>query len=80
MGRIVASKLEKNARTTESGLVYLEVVAGKGKQPNHASVVRVNYVASLENGNTFDYCLPTDKPVNIPLETMIPGLREGLRK
>ena len=40
--------------TTESGLMYVDVVEGTGPQPNAGDVVFAEYTGWLENGTMFD--------------------------
>ncbi len=69
---------EKVARKTASGLIYTEIKAGTGAQPNAASVVKVNYVATLIDGKEFDSSVKRGQPQEFELGHVIPCLVEGV--
>ena len=63
---------------TESGLVYLEVVAGTGVQPSVTSAVTANYHGTLRDGRVFDSSYQRGQPLRVRLTDVIPCWREGL--
>ena len=78
--------LEKNAalegiKTTESGLQYKVMTAGKkdGKQPGPRSKVTVNYEGRHLDGSVFDSSYKRNKPIDFPLDRVIKGWTEGLQ-
>ena len=71
-------KKNKNAKTTESGLVYEVVKEGTGAQPTDNSIVEVNYTGKLIDGTVFDES-KEGEPVKFPLGSVIPGWKEGLK-
>lgn len=58
------------------GVTVEELSAGKGASPTATDVVLVNYVGRLESGKEFD----RGEKVAIPLESVVPGFRDGLIK
>lgn len=78
--------LEKNAKAegvkvTDSGLQYKVLTEGKanGKRPGATSTVTVNYEGRHLNGEVFDSSYERNKPIDFPLNRVIPGWTEGLQ-
>ena len=69
---------EKDARKTASGLIYTEIKAGTGAQPNAASIVKINYVGTLIDGKEFDSSVKRGQPAEFPLGQVIPCWAEGV--
>ncbi len=71
----------KNAAvtTTDTGLQYEELGAGKGKNPAASDTVRVHYKGQLIDGTEFDSSYARGEPVSFPLSGVIPGWTEGLQ-
>lgn len=61
--------------TTESGLQYRVIKKGDGVKPKAGDIISVTYKGKTIDGNVFD---EQDKPVEFPLDNMIPGWVEGL--
>ena len=68
----------KEAVTTETGLVYWEEVTGSGKQPTAESTVEVHYHGTLMDGTVFDSSKMSGQPVQFPLDKVIKGWSEGV--
>jgi FKBP-type peptidyl-prolyl cis-trans isomerase FklB len=66
--------------TTASGLQYRIIEAGKGKAPEPADQVTVNYRGTLTNGNIFDSSYKRGKPSTFRLDGVIKGWTEGLQQ
>lgn len=64
---------------TPSGLKYMILTEGKGKQPNAESEVTVHYTGELLNGDVFDSSVSRGEPATFPLNRVIPGWTEGLQ-
>lgn len=65
--------------TTASGLQYKITRQGKGKRPTANAIVTVHYTGKLTNGKIFDRSMDRGKPVELPLDQVIPGWTEGLQ-
>ena len=73
-------KLSKGATTTESGLAYKVINKGKGTvHPKATSTVQVHYTGRLVDGTVFDSSVERGKPVEFPLNRVIPGWTEGVQ-
>ena len=70
---------EKGAIQTESGLVYKELVAGYGPQPEAGDRVQVHYHGTFIDGRVFDSSVQRGRPSTFPLDKVIPGWTEGLK-
>ena len=65
--------------TTESGLRYIDIVAGSGKPPVIGDTVRVEYTGWLAADNTkFDSSFDRSEPTEFVLGQVIEGWNEGL--
>jgi len=73
-----AMAAEEGAITTDSGLVYRELLAGEGRSPSLASVVRAHYHGTLSNGTVFDSSVQRGEPLVIPLNRVIKCWQEGI--
>jgi FKBP-type peptidyl-prolyl cis-trans isomerase FkpA len=69
---------QKGAVETESGLVYLELSAGDGAQPNAGSTVTAHYHGTLRDGTVFDSSVDRGEPLTIPLGNVIPCWTEAI--
>jgi FKBP-type peptidyl-prolyl cis-trans isomerase FkpA len=69
---------EPNAVVTRSGLVYRDIVKGKGAQATSDSKVKVAYVGRLRNGWVFDSSRQRGSPLEIPLSGVIGCWREAI--
>ena len=72
---------EKGAQKTESGLIYIPIKAGTGKQPKSTDMVKVHLIGSFIDGKEFNN---TEKqpgqPVEIPLDKAFKCFSEGISK
>ncbi|WP_294221861.1 FKBP-type peptidyl-prolyl cis-trans isomerase [uncultured Chryseobacterium sp.] len=78
---LAKNKLNKNIKTTASGLQYEVLKAGDGKaKPAASSTANVLYTGKLMDGTVFD---STDKnggkPIELNLSGVIPGWTEGIQ-
>lgn len=66
--------------TTESGLMFADLVVGSGDSPVDGSVVVVEYTGYLEDGNLFDSSYNRTDPFRFPLGkgAVIKGWDEGV--
>jgi peptidylprolyl isomerase len=70
----------KKIHKTNSGLEYIIVKEGAGKQAEAGLNVEVHYTGYLENGEIFDSSVKRGKPIDFPLGTgrVIKGWDEGI--
>jgi peptidylprolyl isomerase len=66
--------------TTDSGLMYYDIVEGEGAMPEQGETVIVHYTGWLEDGTKFDSSLDRGEPFAFVLGQgqVIPGWDEGL--
>lgn len=65
--------------TTESGLQYEVLAAGKGDKPGEADQVKVHYHGTLVDGTVFDSSVERNEPVTFGVTQVIPGWVEALQ-
>ena len=65
--------------STESGLQYKVITAGKGPKPTIDSLVEVHYAGRLVDGTEFDSSLKRGEPVQFGVTQVIPGWTEALQ-
>ena len=71
---------EKGAIKTDSGLIYVPIAVGKGKQPKSTDIVKVHYTGTLIDGKEFDSSVKRGQPVEFPLNQVIKCWSEGVSK
>jgi FKBP-type peptidyl-prolyl cis-trans isomerase FklB len=76
--------LEQNAKqegvvTLGSGLQYRVLRPGSGRQPGPLDRVSVQYRAALIDGVEFDSTYAEGEPVEVGVDEVMPGWREGLQ-
>jgi FKBP-type peptidyl-prolyl cis-trans isomerase len=66
--------------TTDTGLKYVDEVAGTGESPSPGKLVRVHYTGWLENGTKFDSSVDRGQPLEFPIGVgrVIKGWDEGV--
>lgn len=71
---------KEGVKTTESGLQYSVLTAGKGgAKPSATDTVKVHYTGTLIDGTVFDSSVERGEPISFPLNRVIPGWTEGLQ-
>jgi FKBP-type peptidyl-prolyl cis-trans isomerase len=70
---------KEGVKTTESGLQYQVLRAGKGKKPTATDSVKAHYHGTFINGKVFDSSVDREEPAVFPLNRVIPGWTEGLQ-
>jgi FKBP-type peptidyl-prolyl cis-trans isomerase FkpA len=68
------------AVTTDSGLVYREMVQGKGPSPAATDSVRVHYRGTFMDGKEFDSSYSRGQPTTFPLNRVIKCWTEGVQR
>ena len=74
----VAAK-EPGAKVTPSGLVYRSLQDGQGPNPVATDKVRVHYRGTFPDGREFDSSYKRNKPIDFPLNAVIPCWTEGVQ-
>lgn len=72
-------KSNKNAKKTESGLVYEVIKQGTDKKPKATDTVEVHYHGTLIDGTVFDSSVDRGEKITFPLNRVIKGWTEGLQ-
>ena len=62
-----------------NGVMYREIIKGKGAKPTPKSVITVHYKGMLINGKVFD-ATEKGRPATFPLRGLIEGWRTALRE
>jgi FKBP-type peptidyl-prolyl cis-trans isomerase FkpA len=70
---------EKGAVKKESGLIYIEEVAGTGASPKATDKVKVHYHGTLIDGTVFDSSVDRGQPVDFSLNQVVACWTEGLQ-
>lgn len=73
------NRQKENVMETPSGLQYIVLKEGEGKQPTAESEVTVHYTGKLLNGTVFDSSVNRGQPATFPLNRVIPGWTEGVQ-
>jgi len=70
---------ESNSKTTDSGLIIVDIIDGEGAEANSGQTVTVNYTGTLEDGTQFDTSIGR-APFSFPLGAgrVIKGWDEGV--
>ena len=72
------NKAKEGVVTTESGLQYKVIKAGKGEIPSKTSTVKVNYKGTLIDGTEFDSSYKRNAPATFRADQVIKGWTEAL--
>ena len=72
------NKTKEGVVTTESGLQYKVIKAGKGEIPSKTSTVKVNYKGTLFVGTEFDSSYKRNAPASFRADQVIAGWTEAL--
>ena len=72
------NKTKEGVQTTESGLQYKIIKAGKGAIPTENSTVKVNYKGTLIDGTEFDSSYKRNAPATFKANQVIKGWTEAL--
>jgi len=75
---LAVNKTEEDVMTTESGLQYKVLKAGKGEMPVATSKIKINYHGTLIDGTVFDSTIERKTPYESNANQFIKGFTEGL--
>ena len=75
---LASNKSKEGIKTTESGLQYRIVKAGKGAVPTKESKVKVHYKGTLIDGTQFDSSYDRKEPTTFGVNQVIAGWTEAL--
>lgn len=73
------NKSKDGVKVTASGLQYIVLKEGKGKQPTQDSDVEVHYHGTLIDGSIFESSVEQGKSIEFNVGQVIPGWTEGLQ-
>ncbi|MBI2279249.1 MAG: FKBP-type peptidyl-prolyl cis-trans isomerase [Bacteroidetes bacterium] len=73
------NKTKPGVKVTASGLQYIVMKEGKGKQPTAESNVEVHYHGTTTDGTVFDSSVERGKSITFNASQVIPGWTEGLQ-
>lgn len=71
-----SQKSREGVAETPSGLLFEVITEGEGNSPTDADRVKVLYTGRLADGTVFD---ETERPIEFPLQGLVPGFSEGLK-
>jgi len=70
---------KEGVKVTESGIQYEVITATDGEKPVATDTVKVHYVGTFLNGETFDSSVERGEPAVFPLNRVISGWTEGVQ-
>lgn len=70
-----SNRQRPGVETMPSGLLFEIITEGEGPHPAATDLVKVTYTGRLSDGTVFD---SSDKPVQFPVNRLVPGFTEGL--
>lgn len=73
------NKSNPGVKVTASGLQYIVMKEGKGKQPTAESNVEVHYHGTTPDGTVFDSSVERGESITFNASQVIPGWTEGLQ-
>jgi len=75
---LAINKTKEGVKTTESGLQYIVLKEGKGKNPVATSKLKIHYHGTLIDGTVFDSSVDKKTPYDSNANQFIKGFTEGL--
>jgi FKBP-type peptidyl-prolyl cis-trans isomerase FklB len=77
---LAANKNKPGVKTLPSGIQYVVLKEGTGKQPKATDEVKVHYHGTLIDGTVFDSSVNRGEPATFRLDQVIPGWTESVQK
>jgi FKBP-type peptidyl-prolyl cis-trans isomerase FklB len=77
---LAANKTKPGVTTLPSGIQYVVLKDGTGKQPKATDEVKVHYHGTLIDGTVFDSSVNRGEPATFRLDQVIPGWTESVQK
>jgi FKBP-type peptidyl-prolyl cis-trans isomerase FklB len=77
---LAANKNKPGVQTLPSGIQYIVLKDGTGKQPKATDEVKVHYHGTLINGTVFDSSVDRGEPATFRLNEVIAGWTESVQK
>lgn len=74
-----ANGQRKGVVVLPSGLQYKILRAGQGNSPQPTDRVKIKYIGKQINGNVFGTSSSTGEPAEFTMQSLVPGLIEGLK-
>jgi FKBP-type peptidyl-prolyl cis-trans isomerase len=75
-----ANKTKPGVKSLPSGIQYVVLKEGTGKQPKATDEVKVHYHGTLIDGTVFDSSVNRGEPATFRLDQVIPGWTESVQK
>jgi FKBP-type peptidyl-prolyl cis-trans isomerase len=76
---LAENKSKEGVQVTASGLQYIVMNEGNGKQPTTESTVTAHYIGMLPDGTVFESSVDKGEPIDFPVTGVIAGWTEGLQ-
>ena len=76
---VAEAATREGAVRSDTGLVYVETLAGTGASPKPTDTVKVHYHGSLRDGTVFDSSVERGQPATFPVNGVIQGWVEALQ-
>ncbi|MGC2167005.1 MAG: FKBP-type peptidyl-prolyl cis-trans isomerase [Gallionella sp.] len=75
---LAINKVKQGVVTLPSGVQYMIIRAGKGRNPTEESVIMCRYTGNLTDGSTVASSA-SKNPVPVIVSTLVPGLKEAVK-
>jgi len=76
---LATNKTKPGVKVLPSGIQYVVLKEGTGKQPKATDEVKVHYHGTLIDGKVFDSSVDRGEPATFRLDQVIPGWTEGVQ-
>ena len=74
------ARQEPGTITTKSGMIFMALKEGSGKNPAATDTVKVHYRGTLPDGREFDSSYARGEPATFALNRVIPCWTEGVQR